>query len=309
MGKIVLGKVAFTPKGEFDPNREGGYERYDLVYNDSIMYCSLKDGNTSPTDDAEAWQEMLAIDHSVVEKGAGDKSIQQKIQVENAQAEANGNRSIALGWKSKANGRDCVSIGFGTETDGCGCVAVGMSTKAMSGNEGIAGCSFAEGVNTIATGKSAHSGGIRSVASGFCSFAHGIDVETKNNYEVAFGSRNISNTGTTQGATTLFAIGNGEKGEGDTIIRKNAFEVRQDGSIYIWLKLGDEDPAFVKLQDYLAAVTPDEGEADGEGDNPIIPEEDTGAPDPYDYYNGNGIGNLPMLPDDGVNDEDVETIE
>ena len=306
MGKIVLGKVAFTPKGEFDPNREGGYERYDLVYNDTIMYCSLKDGNTSPTDDAEAWQEMLAIDHSVIEKGAGDKSIQQKIQVENAQAEANGNRSIALGWKSKANGRDCVSIGFGTETDGCGCVAVGMSTKAMSGNEGIAGCSFAEGVNTIATGKSAHSGGIRSNATGFCSFAHGIEIETKNNYEVAFGSRNVSHNGDTQGGATLFAIGNGYVEDGNTI-RQNAFEVRQDGSVYIWLKIGDNDPAFVKLQDYLAAVTPDEGEADGKGDDPIIPEEDTEAPDPYAY--NSGLGHLPELPDDGVNDEDIETTE
>lgn len=57
MGKIVLGKVAFTPRGEYDGSHV--YERYDMVYHEVMIYVSLKDGNQSALDDRTAWIEYF----------------------------------------------------------------------------------------------------------------------------------------------------------------------------------------------------------------------------------------------------------
>ncbi len=76
--------------------------------------------------------------------------------------------------------------------------------------------SHAEGTGTTASGTSAHAGGHGAAAGKSCTFAHGEGVEANSNdYEVAFGVFNKSNT------DTLFSIGNGT----DEIKKSNAFEI------------------------------------------------------------------------------------
>lgn len=84
--------------------------------------------------------------------------------------------------------------------------------------------SHAEGTGTVASGTSAHAGGHSAVAGKSCTFAHGELVEaSSNDYEVAFGAFNKSNT------DTLFSIGNGT----DETKRSNAFEItKTTGKIF-----------------------------------------------------------------------------
>lgn len=67
---MAIKKVKFgiTPKGDFDANREGGYEDLDAVYDadSNSSYMSRKDANTDPVTNKDAWQKM--VDGSVVKK-------------------------------------------------------------------------------------------------------------------------------------------------------------------------------------------------------------------------------------------------
>ncbi|MBO7694741.1 MAG: hypothetical protein J6T10_19160 [Methanobrevibacter sp.] len=71
-----------------------------------------------------------------------------------------------------------------------------------------------------------------------CQTLFGNKLQTYNNNEFACGSYNVSNSG-----STLFSVGNGS---GDYASRHNAFEIRQNGDIYLTLNGQD-----VKLQDHL----------------------------------------------------------
>lgn len=62
MGKILIGKVAFTPQGLFDANREEGYEKYDVVYKDLMVYISLIDKNHLPLSDVSGWKRLMGIE-------------------------------------------------------------------------------------------------------------------------------------------------------------------------------------------------------------------------------------------------------
>lgn len=56
-------------------------------------------------------------------------------------------------------------------------------------------------------------------------------VETKNDQEAAFGRYNKSNTGSSDGEKTVLSVGIGTS----TVNRKNAFEIRRNGDIYMWI--------------------------------------------------------------------------
>ena len=81
--------------------------------------------------------------------------------------------------------------------------------------------------------------GYASSANSNYSTAIGVYVEALNNGEVALGKYNVSNTGSTK---TIFSVGNGTADNA----RHNAFEIRQNGDIYI--TSGGTD---IKLQDNL----------------------------------------------------------
>lgn len=381
MGKIVLGKVAFTPQGEFNPNKEGGYERYDLVYNDLTMYCSMKDNNTSPISDAEAWKPMMDIDlnYSLIERGSGDMSIQQK----GTGATATGHRDVALGAKANASGKNCFAFGWNTSTAGYGNFAEGVQTEAANvGGEGINGGCHAEGVQTHATGdngshaegcrtnatgysshaegysndasgESSHVGGSGSVASARNAFAHGNEVIANQPASVAFGHFNEAKAAKEDGDYLLFSVGGGRRdATTKEVTRKNLLEIWRNGDIFFCLnntgmfRLQDSAFLITKLIQVLVGknvITTSELEYDSSTDDEIInnggnslevkpysvitddditdvtdedkdeknpdPEPSKDNPDPYPYPYDDGIGHLPQLPDDGVNDEDVETTE
>lgn len=82
------------------------------------------------------------------------------------------------------------------------------------------------------------------IASGAASHAEGLYTEAKNIAEHASGRYNVSHTGNTTAASTLFSVGNG-----DEKTRRNAFEIRQNGDIYIRKNNTD-----VRLQDITPGI-------------------------------------------------------
>lgn len=71
-------------------------------------------------------------------------------------------------------------------------------------------------------------------------------LQTSNEHEVAFGEWNISSTDVEASGQTVFSVGVGTSAHD----RKNAFEVRKDGSIYMWVE-GD----YVQINDIIAMLT------------------------------------------------------
>lgn len=82
------------------------------------------------------------------------------------------------------------------------------------------------------------------IASGAASHAEGLYTEAKNVAEHASGMYNVSHTGNTTATSTLFSVGNG-----DEKTRRNAFEIRQNGDIYIRKNNTD-----VRLQDITPGI-------------------------------------------------------
>ena len=82
------------------------------------------------------------------------------------------------------------------------------------------------------------------IASGAASHAEGLYTEAKNIAEHASGMYNVSHTGNTTAASTLFSVGNGDENT-----RRNAFEIRQNGDIYIRKNNTD-----VRLQDITPGI-------------------------------------------------------
>ena len=136
---------------------------------------------------------------------------------------ATGNCATAFGLSNEANGRASFVIGGGNYGNGEYSFAGGSSSEAR-GNNSFA---FGYGAKTIGT----------------YSIAFGSYFPLANNTaEVAIGKANVSNTGSTDADKTLFSVGNGTNSSN----RHNAFEIRQNGDIYI-----TKDGQDVKLQDQL----------------------------------------------------------
>ena len=70
-------------------------------------------------------------------------------------------------------------------------------------------------------------------------------LERRNEHEVAFGSYNVSSTDSEASGQTIFSVGIGTSDED----RKNALEVRNDGSVYMWVE-GD----FMNVNKLLAQI-------------------------------------------------------
>lgn len=121
-------------------------------------------------------------------------------------------------------------------------------------NHAVGNLSHAEGNSTIANGDHSHAEGHITYTYGVCSHTEGDHTIANNYAEHASGQWNKSTTSGTDSATTwkgdniatLFSIGNGT-GVG-TDRRKNAFEVKQDGTILIQKPTTSE---VINLQDYL----------------------------------------------------------
>ena len=94
----------------------------------------------------------------------------------------------------------------------------------------------AEGGQTTASGRQAHAEGSNTIAKGDFSHTEGKGTQTKNESEHAQGIYNISNTGLgIDMRTTLYSIG-----VGDSIERRNAHEVMNNGDTFI-VGIGEYD--------------------------------------------------------------------
>jgi hypothetical protein len=152
-----------------------------------------------------------------------------------------GTNSIQEGGSTTASGNYSHSEGYNTTASGYfGSHAEGYNTTA-SGYYG----SHAEGTNTKASGNYSHTEGQNTSANGKASHAEGYFTNATNESEHASGQYNVSSKASTtfgNSGNTLFSVGNGTANNA----RHNAFEIRQNGDIYI-----TKDGQDVKLQDQL----------------------------------------------------------
>lgn len=149
------------------------------------------------------------------------------------------NNTISLDLPiSAGTGTNSIIEGSSTTASGNYSHAEGYKTKASGLN------SHAEGASTIASGNSSHAEGCQTKAYGNYSHADGYYTTAYNQGEHACGTHNVSRTGSTDAAITLFTVGNGSDNPESY---SNAFEIRKNGDVYI--KSGGTD---VKLQDYLS---------------------------------------------------------
>ena len=133
--------------------------------------------------------------------------------------------------------------GFNTKSNGFNSHSEGQNTEARCYN------SHSEGEGTLA-GKNyevsaCHAEGYYTSAMTSYSHAEGYYTKTTNNSEHSQGRYNVSSSASTtfgDSGNTLFSVGNGTADNA----RHNAFEIRQNGDIYI-----TKDGQDVKLQDQL----------------------------------------------------------
>ena len=141
-----------------------------------------------------------------------------------------------------------ISAGTGTNSiiEGLGTFASGKYSHAEGGTTSAKGiASHSEGMNARAKGVASHAEGSETYANGIASHAEGNGTITNNASEHASGQYNNSVSASTtfgDSGNTLFSVGNGTENEA----RHNAFEIRQNGDIYI-----TKDGQDVKLQDQL----------------------------------------------------------
>ena len=153
--------------------------------------------------------------------------------------------------KATANGAIAFN-GYGyhpTSATGVNSLAQGSSTLAQGQ------ASVAEGGNTKAIGAMSHAEGSSTSAMTNYSHTEGLGTIATNSYEHASGLENISVSASTtfgNSGNTLFSVGNGYNNSN----RHNAFEIRQNGDIYI-ADTNDTSTSnyyakpMVKLQDAL----------------------------------------------------------
>lgn len=154
---------------------------------------------------------------------------------------------------SAGTSTDSIKIGSGGSSDGVGSVSVGYRNTAngqgafaQGGNTWVHSLyGHTEGQNTEAAGNRSHAEGYYTTAKTESSHTEGRFTKTSNRSEHAEGEYNISVSASTtfgDSGNTLFSVGNGTSNSA----RHNAFEIRQNGDIYI-----TKDGSDIKLQDQL----------------------------------------------------------
>ena len=146
-------------------------------------------------------------------------------------AHAEGRDTTASGDSSHAEGSKTTASGTAAHAEGSYTTASGEYSHAEGSNTTASGTfSHAEGQSTKAIGYYSHVEGYGTKSEGYYSHAEGYGTKTTNRTEHAEGEYNKSNTGATGIVGTISSIGIGTS-END---RKNAFEVMQNGDIYIY---------------------------------------------------------------------------
>ena len=142
------------------------------------------------------------------------------------------NNIIGNDTHNTVNGYCAVAMGTYSVAKGQGAVAIGELCTAGSNQYAHGDAAFGNGTSAI----------------GYYSFAACYQTQSTNSSEASFGRYNVSNKANTifgDSGNTLFSVGNGTADNA----RHNAFEIRQNGDIY--LNDGTND---VKLQDTITAT-------------------------------------------------------
>lgn len=159
-----------------------------------------------------------------------------------------GNIEIEGGGKAVSAGTN-ISVTTGETADTINCT-LPISKGSGTSNSLILGTGNG---NTASGQYSIAVGGRNNSSSKYCSLVGGNENNVSNEFETAFGNSNNTNYASTtfgDSGNTLFSVGNGS----NYLFRHNAFEIRQDGSIYIPdLSNGTSyrDRPMIKLQDQL----------------------------------------------------------
>ena len=181
---------------------------------------------------------------SATSQGSHSEGIYSKAS--NTAAHSEGNNTTASGSYSHSEGGNTTASGSYSHSEGGNTTASGSYSHAEGDNTTASGtCSHSEGYWTTASGSYSHSEGYFAKASGTCSHAEGEQVNARNECEHSQGRYNVSNLASPtfgNSGNTLFSVGNGTADDA----RHNAFEIRQNGDIYV--TSGGTD---IKLQDYL----------------------------------------------------------
>ena len=204
------------------------------------------------------------ISSAFFKRGTGENSI----QIIDASTQASGLYSLSLGYKTVASGdyshaegayttasnyfshtegHSTTASGQFSHAEGHGTTASGDKSHAEGYNTRASGVSHAEGSSTTASGSISHAEGLNAIASGDYSHAEGSYTTASNKSEHASGQYNISHKASNSfgdAGNTLFSVGNGK----NVSTRHNAFEIRQNGDIYI---ADSSNGAPYKLQDKL----------------------------------------------------------
>ena len=229
----------FMSKANGDYSHAEGYETIASgMYSHAEGYETIASGYYSHS---EGYSASATSEYSHAE-GTATKANGQASHSEGAGTAASGNQSHSEGSSTIAIGNASHAEGGSTKASNYASHAEGTATKA----NGYA--SHAEGDNTTASGYASHAEGNYTTASGYASHAEGSYTITNNASEHASGQYNVSNSATTtfgDSGNTLFSVGNGTTNN----TRHNAFEIRQNGDIYI--VSGDTD---IKLQDHIGSV-------------------------------------------------------
>ena len=146
---------------------------------------------------------------------------------------AEGSGAIAAGGSSHAEGSGAIASGSSSHAEGFSTIASGNSSHAEGFSTTASGeDSHAEGVGTTASGNHSHAEGNSTTALGSDSHAEGNYTTAKNVSEHAEGQYNVSNSATTtygSSGNTQHSVGIGPSYSN----RKNAFEIMQNGDVYI----------------------------------------------------------------------------
>ena len=231
---VVLKGASNTANG-IDACAEGGGNKADGGYSHAEGYATVAKGLMAHT---EGYYSSGTSDASHAE-GNRTLATAQFSHAEGNQSIASGSDSHAEGTSSSATTNSAHAEGFHTLASGGYSHAEGYATVA-SGN-----FTHVEGNATSATTSYAHAEGEATAAKGPHSHAEGYNTITNNDGEHASGKFNVSTTGLTSAVKTLFSIGNGTANDA----RHNAFEVRENGDIYITINGND-----VLLQDYITEL-------------------------------------------------------
>ena len=195
---------------------------------------------------------------------AGGKSS----HAEGRQSSASGESSHAEGAGNAATGDNSHVEGYSTTASGINSHAEGVSTTASgyyshaegAVNAATGNSSHVEGWYTKAKGEGSHAEGYSTTAAGSYSHVEGMITTTQNRSEHAEGYSNVSH----KASDTYGDAGNTQHSVGiseDSNNRKNAFEIMQNGDMYVYgiggyvgTNTTVQDSTIKTLQAYIASL-------------------------------------------------------